>query len=118
MSDAEADLWAEAEAIASKTRPVAKITPLTGAFIGLCTAFFAAQILTIVTGIGRDTDPAWLVTFALAFIGPFVYLRLGQRNHLAAAKRAYATLQATAQPIGQPMAANENGLQPPAQSKD
>jgi hypothetical protein len=114
MSDAEADLWTQAEAIANKTRPVSKITPLTGAFMGLCTAFFAAQMLTIIAGVGRDTDPAWLLTYAIAFAGPFLYLRIGQRNHLAEKKRAYEKLQTAAQHA----AAQEDRLQAPSQPKE
>ncbi len=114
MSDAEADLWTQAEAIANKTRPVSKITPLTGAFVGLCTAFFAAQMLTITTGVGRDTDPAWLLTYAIAFAGPFLYLRLRLRSHLAEKKRAYENLQTAAQRA----AAQEDQLQVPSQPKE
>jgi hypothetical protein len=97
MSEAEADLCAEAEAIANKTRPVSKITPLTGGFMGLITAVFADEVLTTVAGLGRDVDPAWLVIWVLGFAGPFLYLRQAQQKHLAERKRAYENLQAAAQ---------------------
>jgi hypothetical protein len=96
MSDADADLWAEAETVANKTRPLSKISPLTGGIAGLCTVFFAAQVLTAIAGMGRDTDLPWVIAYAIGFGGPFLYLRHAQRNHLAAKTRAYETLQAAA----------------------